>query len=221
MSERKIIPQKDADFNVMQQRLRTMADANVTQWALDAMWMTDVFDPAADHWDLKYAAWIEPLTRTPLVTSEKNAARKVYSPLISTLVKGLRVNTRLTEDQRLELGLTDYDPTRTPSEKPRSWPVVVIMPVGPGLLRLDIVDSESKRRAKPHGVHGCEIRKGILTQPPVSPEDIPHSEFATRTPCILEFDLSLRGKTVYICLRWENTRGEKGPWCEILSAIIP
>jgi hypothetical protein len=30
-----------------------------------------------------------------------------------------------------------------------------------------------------------------------------------------------RGKTVYFALRWENTRGEKGPWSEIMSAIIP
>jgi hypothetical protein len=30
-----------------------------------------------------------------------------------------------------------------------------------------------------------------------------------------------RGKTVYFCLCWENNRGEKGPWSEIVFAVIP
>ncbi|MDR2362267.1 MAG: hypothetical protein LBD91_06005 [Prevotellaceae bacterium] len=29
------------------------------------------------------------------------------------------------------------------------------------------------------------------------------------------------GKTVYFALRWENTRGEKGPWSDIMSATVP
>ena len=221
MNVRKIIPARDADFHIEQLRLRAAADANVTQWGLDATWMAEEFDPAADNWDARYAAYLEPLTRTPLITAEKTAARKAYEPLISMPVKGLRVNPRPDEDRRLALGLTDYDSTRTPPAIPLTWPEAVVTPVGPGLLRLDWHDSDSSRRAKPPGVHGTEIRSGILAQPPLSPEDIPHSEFSTRTPRIIEFDLKLRGQTVYFCLRRENSRGQKGPWSEILYAIIP
>ena len=130
MSNRKIIPTKDADFHIGQLRLRAVADANVTQWGLDATWMTEVFDPAADNWDARYAAYLEPLTRTPLITAEKTAARKEYEPLISMLVKGLRVNPRLDENQRLELGLTDYYTTRTPPAVLLTWPVAVVTPIG-------------------------------------------------------------------------------------------
>jgi hypothetical protein len=35
------------------------------------------------------------------------------------------------------------------------------------------------------------------------------------------FENDQRGKTVYFALRWENTRGEKGPWSAIQIAIIP
>jgi hypothetical protein len=52
-------------------------------------------------------------------------------------------------------------------------------------------------------------------------EDLIHSAFDTRSPFTLSFDENQRGKTVYFCLRWENTRGEKGPWSEIVSGIIP
>ncbi|MDR2041222.1 MAG: hypothetical protein LBP98_02750 [Tannerella sp.] len=216
-----MIPRKDADFHITQKRLRTAADANVTQWALDQQWMTNLFDPAADLWDTKYTAYLPPLTRTPLITAEKKAARKAYEPLLSMLIKGLRVNPRLTEDQRLELGLKDYDTTHTQPPVLHSWPVAVVTPVGPGMLRIDVVDSQTGKKAKPHLVHGCEMRKAILPAPPKSAEEILHSEFSTRTPYFLEFDLSLRGQTVYLCFRWEDTQGRKGPWSEILSAIIP
>ena len=49
----------------------------------------------------------------------------------------------------------------------------------------------------------------------------PHSEFDTASPFTLNFQGHERGKTVYFCLRWENTVGEKGPWGEIYSAIVP
>jgi hypothetical protein len=93
--------------------------------------------------------------------------------------------------------------------------------VGPGILRIAYHDSETGKKAKRKDIHGCEIRTAILATPPQSAEEIQHSEFSTRTPYTLESDLSLRGKTVYFCLRWENTLGKKGPWSEILSAVIP
>jgi hypothetical protein len=31
----------------------------------------------------------------------------------------------------------------------------------------------------------------------------------------------MRGKRIYFRARWENNRGEKGPWSEIGESIIP
>ena len=80
---------------------------------------------------------------------------------------------------------------------------------------------QKKSKAKPEGQHGAEIRWAILGSPPTKIDDLVHSSFDTRTPFTLQFDEDQRGKTVYFCLCWENTRGEKGPWSEIVSAIIP
>jgi hypothetical protein len=43
----------------------------------------------------------------------------------------------------------------------------------------------------------------------------------TRTPHVLEFTEPQRGQTVYLALRWQNEKGEKGPWSEIQSTVIP
>jgi hypothetical protein len=52
-------------------------------------------------------------------------------------------------------------------------------------------------------------------------EDLRHSAFDTHTPLTLSFESDQRGKTLYFALRWENTRGEKGKYSPIASAIIP
>jgi hypothetical protein len=82
-------------------------------------------------------------------------------------------------------------------------------------------DMLSESRAKPSGVHGVEIWFAILDTPPTTTADLIHSEFSTRSSHAFIFDENMRGKTVWFRLRWENMRGEKGPWSELYSAIIP
>jgi hypothetical protein len=115
------------------------------------------------------------------------------------------------------------DPEPTPVPEPVTWPVVILLDSGTIMrLGLHYKDSDSlKSQAKPSGVHGAEIRWAILEAPPTTTDDLIHSEFSTRTPHTFIFEENQRGRTVWFRLRWENTRGEKGPWSELYSAIIP
>jgi hypothetical protein len=70
-------------------------------------------------------------------------------------------------------------------------------------------------------VHGVEVRWALLGIAPLSVDELIHSSFDTHSPFTLDFSENDRGKTVWFCLRWENTTGEKGPWSEMMSAIIP
>jgi hypothetical protein len=134
----------------------------------------------------------------------------------------LRYNEYVTDEDRILLGLHVPDTTPTPVPVPSTQPVVkkidssIIM-----RLMLYYLDSMSASRAKPYGMHGVEIRWAILDMPPVTTADLINSEFSTRSPHTFIFEENQRGKTVWFRLRWENTRGEKGPWSELYSAIIP
>jgi hypothetical protein len=57
--------------------------------------------------------------------------------------------------------------------------------------------------------------------PPERPTDLAEHTMASRSPHILEFDESDRGKTVYIALQWQNERGLTGPWSEMQTAVVP
>ena len=133
----------------------------------------------------------------------------------------LRYNSLVTDDDRVNLGLNVPGTKHTPAPKPETWPLVTLRITGPRIVRLEWHDSTTASKAKPPGVHGCEIRYAILDSPPTSNDDLIRSEFSTRWYHVFNFDESKRGKTIYFCLRWENTRGEKGPWSDIINTVIP
>jgi hypothetical protein len=77
-----------------------------------------------------------------------------------------------------------------------------------------------------YGILGDPVAgdKFRLTRPPLSGDDLPHSVFTKRRKYRFDFSEEDRGKTVYFCLRYENSKGGKegeGPWGPIISAIIP
>ena len=166
-----------------------------------------------------------PATRTKAAVKDKNLARDALEKETRQAIKEhLNFNHLVTEVDRENLGLPIYKTTRDPS------PIATTYPAGradTSMLRritihfADQSDGEETAKAKPAGQHGAEIRWAISDTPIVDVEDLTHSSFDTRTPFTLEFKGHERGKTIYFCLCWENTRGEKGPWSPIESAIIP
>jgi hypothetical protein len=52
-------------------------------------------------------------------------------------------------------------------------------------------------------------------------EDLPHSKFTRRKKERFDFPAEDSGKTAYFCVRYENAKGESGPWGPMFSAVIP
>jgi hypothetical protein len=123
---------------------------------------------------------------------------------------------------RERMGPPIHDTKPTPVDDPNSLPIALVKTPFPGVIELHVTDSISGRKAKPAGVHGFKIAWVILDTPPTDWSQLTHSSFSTQTPFRLSsFSGNERGKIVYFALRWENTRGVKGPWTEITNAIIP
>jgi hypothetical protein len=90
-----------------------------------------------------------------------------------------------------------------------------------GRLIVHFWDQSGESNRKPKGVCGAEIRWEARETAPETAEDLSNSNFATRTPYTFAFTDREQGQRVYFCLRWENNRGEKGPWGAIVSAVVP
>ena len=145
-------------------------------------------------------------------------AKKVVRKFVNEY---LRYNSAVMDDDRVNLGMTVAETRHSPSAKPDTWPLVEVRAVGLRQLRLDWHDSATASKKKPHGVHGCEVRYEIGIDQPSSIDDLKRSDFSTRSHVSLLFDEADRGRVIYFCLRWENTRGAKGPWGDIVKTIVP
>jgi hypothetical protein len=133
----------------------------------------------------------------------------------------IRYNKLMTEEDKREYGVHSADSKPTPNTRPDTFPEAEADTSVLRQVTIRFWDSLTKKRGKPHGVHGAEIRWAILDHVPATVDELIHSEFDTATPFTLTFDESQRGKRLYFCLRWESTTNQKGPFGEIYSAIIP
>jgi hypothetical protein len=227
MKRNETIPRKDEDFYEFQFNLMLIFLANAVGWKFDMDWITNILAPARIEYETAYQAWRNPNTRTTEIKTRKKEARRVYELLLRQLVEMIKsspyVPTESKEAMQIALGKSGGNqrnpkPTDPPSVRIATellrFLIIYFGIIGEALLGHAL-------RGKPHGVHGAEIVWAILPEPPKEVSELIHSAFCTASPFRLEFKESDRGKTVYICVRWENTTGEKGPWTAILSAIIP
>ena len=187
-------------------------------------WLDTNFSPKFSAFSAAFNNWLNPAERTHLKMDALVAAEKVFVPSYRQLYTGMLKGSPLVTDVDLDaMGLPKHSSGgKTPAPVATTYPDFDIDSGTIRRLTIHFFDQGSKKsKAKPKGQHGSEIKWAILSAPPVDVADLIHSSFDTHTPFTLEFEGHERGKTVYFCLCWENTRGEKGPWSEIQSAIIP
>jgi len=65
-----------------------------------------------------------------------------------------------------------------------------------------------------------EMHRFRITGNPKSGHDLPDHVFTRRKHHLFDFD-GESGNTVYFCLRYENAKGNAGPFGTILKAVIP
>ncbi|MDR1211523.1 MAG: hypothetical protein LBK40_04745 [Spirochaetaceae bacterium] len=109
----------------------------------------------------------------------------------------------------------------SPIQDPPTRPEFFIKLVDIMRLAIHFRDLGSGSKAKPYGIAGALIYWAVLDHVPSGLAELTNVVLATRTPHILAFAGLDRGKTVYIAMRWQNTKGRIGPPSEIQSAIIP
>jgi hypothetical protein len=76
------------------------------------------------------------------------------------------------------------------------------------------------------GTHGditeeMTIERQYIRRQPVNPEELTQSHFTRRKRDLIEFPYDNSGKQCFICIRYENGKGEKGPWGPMVNSFIP
>jgi hypothetical protein len=130
----------------------------------------------------------------------------------------------------IRLGLRPRDVIPTPVPPPTAQVEGNLAFPGIGLveiIKIQMTGGRLDRRADYgvriyYGLMGKEAAhdKFRLTAPPRTGDDLPHSVFTRRKRHLFDFNGD-SGCSVYFCMRYENSKGETGPWGPILEAYVP
>ena len=215
------IPHKDSDFDAFQKQFVSSVAASPAKYGLAA---ADVATLVADQ-----AAWAAAYPTHLTAHGAALAASKAKDAARAKLVRDARasihkMNGTLGVDNaaRVALGLPPKDLVRSRVAPPASRPIGRLEAKGHATLVLHFADETTpKRAAKPRGVHGCEIWIHVGDPAPADPSAFAFLTLDTRTPYTDVHAAGDAGKSVYYLFRWQNAKGETGPWSDIVAGKIP
>jgi hypothetical protein len=213
------IPKKDAELVPWGANFNSKVTAGASRWGIPSNEVTDVQNAYDAFVTLQKKA--DSPDKTTVIVAEKNAARKKYVELVRAMVGFRLKNPIITDAERVGMGLHVHDTTPTPIDVPKTRPEFAIDVVDFRRLKISFQYQGSKSKALPYGVDGAGFLWAVLDAPPADHGALTRNVLATRTPHILEFTEEERGKTVYAAICWQYEKGQKGPWSEIESAIVP
>jgi hypothetical protein len=88
-------------------------------------------------------------------------------------------------------------------------------------IEIEFHDQGSESRAVPYGYNGAVFCYGTGDKAIEDYAALTKSVLLTHSSGTLTLPPETKGKTLSGALMWQNGKGEKGPWSEIRSMIIP
>ena len=171
--------------------------------------------------------------RRPVDVVAKNVAKEKMIKAFRNFIQGfLARNINVTEEDRRLMGLPQRDTVLTSVPQPVTQVEGTLAFSGLGLIEMrNIRHATDKPNARAR--YGVRIYYGILGEAPaetgntfrlsVRPthgSELPHSVFTRKKRHLFDFTAE-RGKEVFFCMRYENSKGEAGPWGKIFQAFVP
>ncbi|MDR0599993.1 MAG: hypothetical protein LBG84_07935 [Treponema sp.] len=217
------LPAGDFEFYEWALNFHAVAAAHAADWGLPAEELAAFQAGITAYKALLDGAYGENAGKEDI--RRKNTAHRELAHQAQDLVNAhIRYNRRISPDDMAALGGPVRDGTRTPVPPPASRPAFTLRPVNSRELRIDFHDEGSTRRAIPYGLDGAILHLQVLEPGeavPLDPEALPKTRLLTASPQVYEFSPPDQGKRVVCALCWQNEKGEKGPYTDIVTAVVP
>jgi hypothetical protein len=174
--------------------------------------------------------------RTEAVSAECRAAFDLLRGKLRYIKDRCLKRPLLTDADFPTLLLKPPDTHPTPAPVPSGQVQITVRYLGQHLLELRFspLDGEARSGGEwryaiyegimPHGGATLEEAAGVkhyLMSAPLSGEGLNYVMATRRSKETREYAGEESGRTAYYCARFENQRGEHGPWSPIVSAVIP
>jgi hypothetical protein len=184
----------------------------------------------------RQAAWHSAYTKcfgphTSVDIADKNSKHVAAIAFIRPFVNQYLRFAPVTDEDRIAMGIHNRDNVHTSIPTPMVQVEADIIFPGIHLIGLKKIRPVAGSTIDNRSDYGVRIYYGIMSEasakdrfrlssPPESGFDLPHSVFTRKSKYFFDFDGD-SGKTIYFCLRYENGKGEAGPFGPLISAVIP
>jgi hypothetical protein len=169
-------------------------------------------------------------SRTPAHYAEIRAAERDLVAQMSDIKMRFLFIPPLTEADFITLGLRPRDRVPTAVNAPVITAEADLTFPTIGRVELWRIRPSGNVPGDARASYGTRIYYGVLgaddgtpariTAPPVTGANLPQSVFTRKNRYCFDFPAE-RGKHAYFCIRYENSKGQHGPWGTILEAYVP
>jgi hypothetical protein len=186
------------------------------------VWYDSVYSPKQSAYDWAYRKWIDPATSTQLALSDLKDAEKAFFPLYREFHAMVKASPLVTDADLQAMG---FPPRPSGERSPHSVEHMRVdlnaKAVGNLGLSVAFENRDTGSSAVPYYLTGVVLYYSFSDTQITDQSELTHSKLATRSPHEFTFDPKDRGKMIYLAGRWQNRRGELGPWSEIVALIVP
>ena len=162
----------------------------------------------------------DPATRGPSTVKLKDEKKKDLTTYTRQIVRTIQGVSALTPAQKFDLGISPRDTPHTPIPVPDVQPVLEISERLGTMVRVRMHDGTG-RRSRPVGARAANIYSHVGPTAPVQISDWTYEGESTRAFVDISFPADTApGTVVWFTAQWKNPRGEAGPGCAPVSAII-
>lgn len=213
-------PQTEAELVTFSTTFAGVISADPAACGLTLAQATD-YTAAQEAFGAAYQASKNPSTRSPATIEQKRTLKAALVALTRSYVKICQAYPGMTNDLRVQLGITVPDVTPTPSPIPEEPPVLDVVSVSGHTIKLRLHNGDPSRRARPAGVTGATLFSYVGEQPPV---DLGAWKFEGNTTKLRETlvlpGTVAAGSVVWLTAFWFNARAQSGPACTPVSTHV-
>jgi hypothetical protein len=224
MGRRKdFMPRKDTEFFSFQRILVDKVVANKAAWGIPDADVNPLIARRSEFEPVRVKAQNKN-TRTSTDVLAHRQMRKTYEKEIRAFVR--KYKEFIPDTGKVGMGLTVRDTEPSPRGLIESIPVVALLPIGGGGIKVICKRETDQNRPSMHRLADAIECRSILVQGRMAindPEAAPKSQISKKAKFIIQCGDENAGKHFYGFFRWVNLTNpaNSGPWSKAHTMIVP
>lgn len=215
------LPTREQDFvDVCHKWITILEQADkISAYSWDAIECKAVLEKVSSFVNARKAYEHEDSSAKRLVKDDaKRAAIAFMRDFVNASV---RFNKKMDEAAKLALGIKPKDASPSSRPRPTSQPDAVVENTRNHFEhQVKALNRETGATGKPADAYGVHYAWQVGGTRPTTAEDLPKGQFNRRTYFVLTHTEADKGKLAFYACRYQNGKGEAGPWSPVVEAYI-